>query len=169
MYSDRHLPLWIQPSSCPALTVWLCLITPFSLITLGNHWSQLRSFVFSRLSHSWDPAVCGFLRLDFSHSVIPLQFHALVAHAFLAWNTTPLFGCFIVYLVTDLRAFGLFLSFGNYKSGCYNIFAYVFVWCNFKSCLGTHQRVWLLDEIVRTWIDFSSKMLKLASNVAVPF
>lgn len=94
----------------------LCLFIPPFLQTSGNHIFLLYpSFAFSRMSHNWNHTVY----ITFSDELpiiiciwLPLPFHGLIAHFFLALNTLPLYHSSSIHLMKDIMVASKFWHLG---------------------------------------------------------
>ena len=88
--------------------------------TTSNHWSlyTLHSFVFSRMSYSWNSTVCSLFRLSFTQHYafkVPPCLPGSLAHFFLAPNNIPLCECTTLCPLVCWRTSWLLPHFGNYE------------------------------------------------------
>ena len=97
----RHYSITQNNFAAPDISCAPSIFVPSSLPpTPGNHCSvySLHSFIFPKMSYSWNHITCSLFRLSFSLLVICIydssrSFCDLIAHFFLSLNNISLYGC----------------------------------------------------------------------------
>lgn len=110
---------------------WSFLSSPQILV---NHRTLcLYSFVFYKMSYSWNHTLCSHYRLNFHLAICITSaskyFCGLIAHVFLSLNNILFMNAsHFLYSFSYWKIFCLLIVFCNYEQSCYIISPYISVW-----------------------------------------